>query len=141
MSQESWLPPWTGRPGKRACALRPRVRRRALSGAEASEGAGVGEERWVRPSTRILPGEEQWEAGRRGRAGGGAGPLSTSSVLVGGTKGRGARVAEGSHRQAEPAAMALVGPVIWDPRRDVYLLLLLLLLLPPWVQAGECGWA
>lgn len=38
--------------------------------------------------------------------------------------------------------MALVGPVIWDPRRDVYLLLLLLLLLlPPWVQAGECGWA
>lgn len=38
--------------------------------------------------------------------------------------------------------MALVGSVIWDPRRDVYLLLLLLLLLlPPWVPAGECGWA
>ncbi|XP_052038371.1 protein crumbs homolog 2 [Apodemus sylvaticus] len=33
--------------------------------------------------------------------------------------------------------MALVGPVIWGPRRGVYLLLLLLLLLlPPWVLAG-----
>lgn len=91
------------------------------------------------PPRGSCPREEQWGAGRRGRAGGGAGPLSTSSVLVGGTQGRGARRAEGSHRQAEPAAMALVGPVIWGPRRDVYLLLLLLLLLPPWVPAGECG--
>lgn len=94
--------------------------------------------RWVRPSARILLREEQWEAGRRGKAGGGAGPLSTPSVLVGGTEGRGARRAEGSQRQAEPAAMALVGPVICGSRRDVYLLLLLLLLLlPPWVPAGK----
>lgn len=85
-------------------------------------------------------GEEQWEAGRRGRAGGGVGPLSTASVLVGARQGRGARQAEGSHSQAEPAAMVLVESVIWSFRRDVHLLLLLLLL-PPWVPAGECGWA
>lgn len=82
-----------------------------------------------------MGGGAEGEGRRRGRA-------SVHRVSAGWRvrKGRGVRQAEDSNRQAEPAAMALVECVIWGSRRDIHLLLLLLLL-PPWVPAGECGWA